>query len=339
MVRYDEAYKRLFSNAEAVAELFRGFVREPWVEELRLERLERFEGSFVSENLRSRETDMIWRVPFRNGWLYVYLLLEFQSEVDRFMALRMMVYVGLLYQELVKRGELVGKGKLPPVLPVVLYNGERAWSAPLDVGELLVDCPSGLRRYRPQLQYLLLDEQRYDEGELSGMRNLVAAIFRLERSRTPEQVLAVLEALSEWLSEPGRAELRRSLLAWLDEIVVSRLGEELRLPEVENLREARTMLGERVKEWERQAVERGLKKGLEEGLQKGLEEGLQKGLQKGLQEGLQKGEAQIVLRLIERKFGPVSEEVRRRIDEADPDTLLRWGERLVEAERLEDIFD
>jgi hypothetical protein len=48
------------------------------------------------------------------------------------MALRMLVYVGLLSQDLVKRGELV-EGKLPPILPLVLYNGlspgKRRWKS------------------------------------------------------------------------------------------------------------------------------------------------------------------------------------------------------------------
>jgi hypothetical protein len=45
------------------------------------------------------------------------------------MALRMMVYVGLLYQDLIKRGEALADGRLPPVLPIVLYNGSPSWTA------------------------------------------------------------------------------------------------------------------------------------------------------------------------------------------------------------------
>jgi len=339
MIRYDEAYKKLFSNPQVVADLLTGFVREPWVAELELSGLERFEASFVSDELRARESDMIWRVPFRGGWLYVYLLMEFQSTVDRFMALRMMVYVGLLYQELVRRRELTADGKLPPVLPLVLYNGEREWTAPLDVAELVVAGPGGLARYRPQMRSLLLDEQRYAESELAGMRNLVAAVFRLEQSREPEQVLRVLAALGEWLREPGQAELRRSLLAWINEVVVGRGGEDLRLPELDSLREARTMLGQRVKEWQEQFKKEGLQEGLQKGLQRGLQQGLQEGLERGLQQGLRRGEAQMLIRLLERKFGPLAEEVRQRVQEADAEQLLLWGERVLTAERLEEVFD
>ncbi|HAB08131.1 MAG TPA: transposase, partial [Alcanivorax sp.] len=45
-----------------------------------------------------RHGDAVWRIRWGEEWLYVYLLLEFQSSVDRFMALRIMVYTGLLHQ-------------------------------------------------------------------------------------------------------------------------------------------------------------------------------------------------------------------------------------------------
>jgi hypothetical protein len=140
-----------------VTDLLRGFVREDWVEELDFSTLDRFNDGYVSDDLREREDDIVWRARFRGTWLYVYLLLEFQSGVDRFMAVRMMAYLGLLYQDIV-RAERPGVGeRLPPVLPVVLYNGKPRWNAPEDIAELIADAPGGLDRYRPRLRYLLLD--------------------------------------------------------------------------------------------------------------------------------------------------------------------------------------
>ena len=57
----------------------------------------------MSEELRPRADDVVWRVRWREHWVYVYLLLEFQSEVDPWMAVRLLVYVGLLYQDLIGR--------------------------------------------------------------------------------------------------------------------------------------------------------------------------------------------------------------------------------------------
>lgn len=126
MAQHDPSYKLLFSHSEMVADLIRGFVREDWVKELDCDTLERVSESGVSHDLRERE-DIIWRLRWGERWLYVYLLLEFQSSVDRFMAVRWLTYIGLLYQDLVAAGEIPAGRRLPPVLPIVICNGEADW--------------------------------------------------------------------------------------------------------------------------------------------------------------------------------------------------------------------
>lgn len=150
---HDSGYRLLFSHPEMVEDLLRGFVAEPWVAHLDFSTLEKIPGSFVADRLRDRESDLIWRVRLQGEWLYVYLLLEFQSSVDRFMALRLMAYVSLLYQNLVRNGTVSTPGLLPPPVPIGLYNGERPWTAPLEVADLIVAAPAGLDAHRPQLHY------------------------------------------------------------------------------------------------------------------------------------------------------------------------------------------
>ena len=53
------------------------------------------------------------------------VMLEFQSRDDPGMALRVLEYTAMLYRELLR--EDWGGAPLPPVLPVVLYNGHRPW--------------------------------------------------------------------------------------------------------------------------------------------------------------------------------------------------------------------
>ncbi len=98
MTHHDNSYKLLFSHPRMVRDLLTGFVKEAWVEQLDFTSLEKVSGSYVTDELRDRENDIIWRIRWGKNWLYVYLLLEFQSSVDRFMAVRIMSYVGLLYQ-------------------------------------------------------------------------------------------------------------------------------------------------------------------------------------------------------------------------------------------------
>ena len=68
-----------------------------------------------------------------------------------------------------------------------------------------------------------------------------------------------------------------------------------------------------------------------------LEEGWQKGRNEGRQEGRQEGEAALLLRLMERRFGPLAEALRERILSADAEALLLWSERILTASAPEDV--
>jgi predicted transposase/invertase (TIGR01784 family) len=67
-------------------------------------------------------------------------------------------------------------------------------------------------------------------------------------------------------------------------------------------------------------------------------EGREEGQQEGLVKGVVKGEAALLLRLMERKFKPLPESARKRVAEADAETLLVWGERLLDANTLDEIW-
>jgi len=60
--------------------------------------------------------------------------------------------------------------------------------------------------------------------------------------------------------------------------------------------------------------------------------------EEGRQEGRQEGEARVVLRLLRLKFGPLDPEIEERVRSADADRLLEWGELILTAESLHDIF-
>lgn len=67
MPAHDSAYKHLFSHPKAVADLLRGFVREDWVRLLDFASLEKVSGSYVSDDLRDRKDDVIWRLRIRGS--------------------------------------------------------------------------------------------------------------------------------------------------------------------------------------------------------------------------------------------------------------------------------
>jgi len=84
------------------------------------------------------------------------------------------------------------------------------------------------------------------------LRNLVAALFRLENSRGVDEVRRVVEALIEWLQEPEQAGLRRAFVLWFKRVFMPARVPQAEVPELQDLQEVQTMLAERVVEWTRQ---------------------------------------------------------------------------------------
>ena len=64
----------------------------------------------------------------------------------------------------------------------------------------------------------------------------------------------------------------------------------------------------------------------------------EEGLHQGIQQGLQQGEARLLARQLQLKFGTLPPDVLQRLAEADEPTLLAWSERLLTANRLEDVL-
>ena len=74
------------------------------------------------------------------------------------------------------------------------------------------------------------------------------------------------------------------------------------------------------------------------GIEKGLQQGLHQGLQQGLHQGLQQGEQNLLLRMLTRRFGSLPDDMRERLQSAVPEQLEEWGERLLDAATLEDVW-
>lgn len=63
------------------------------------------------------------------------------------------------------------------------------------------------------------------------------------------------------------------------------------------------------------------------------------GIERGLQRGLQQGQAATLLRVLEKRFGPVGPAVQERLAQAETSTLDAWTNRALEASSLESVFD
>ena len=304
MARQDPAYKLLFSQPRMVEDTLRGYVAPHWCEALDFSTLTRMNAEYIGPELYNRIGDMLWRVEFREGSPlggppldngerpYLLVLFEFQSAVDPDMAWRMHEYVYLLQRHQRGNGTLKAEGREPPVLAVVVYNGDRAWTAGDARSGPVVEGPSGSgwtgNRTRT---YVVLDERALAEGgggSAGSGRRLPGARLRLDRLPPDNRMTTLIgletgeaealpgllwEAFERYAGEEEKG-LREGYHARVRDSGALRGGEGLPpLAEMERVLEAKRggrqmpgLMEARVMEWEARVLERGREQGREQAL-------------------------------------------------------------------------
>ncbi|MBK9442490.1 MAG: Rpn family recombination-promoting nuclease/putative transposase [Comamonadaceae bacterium] len=320
---HDTGYKLLFSHPEMVRDLLIGYLPGDWLQEADFSTLKRVNGSYVSEKEQHRHDDMVWRLKVGQQWVWVYLLLEFQSESDPWMALRMMVYLGLLSQHLVREGELQN-GLLPPIVPIVLYNGTPHWKASQDVADCFGPGLPGLELYRPHLRYHLVDEARLKLHPLPEVRNLAEALFGVEQSRTVKATFDIMRALDAVLHEADMDALRRTIGVWFKLLLRRKVPQAniCELDAIDDILKENTMLEQTIERW------------FDEATMKGVRQGMQQGLEQGLHQGF----AKLVALQLQLRFGPVPSWVQERLSTASEEQLTAWAGAILTATSLADLF-
>lgn len=178
----DRGYKKLFSHPRMVEDLIKSFVKEDFVRYFDFSKLKLLNSSFVTEEFKKRESDIIWEVSIKGKPAYIYILIEFQSTVDKFMSIRILSYILLFYGMLLNDRKIRELPGLPSVFPILLYNGDDKWTAPLSIEEL-IDMPfAEMAPYMPRFRYYKIVENEFSAENLEELRNLVGGLFLIERS-------------------------------------------------------------------------------------------------------------------------------------------------------------
>jgi predicted transposase/invertase (TIGR01784 family) len=185
---HDLLVRYTFGNPERAAAELRVALPPFVVEQVDWQSLKAERNSVVDPELRETETDLLFSARLKGGRkVLFYVLLEHQSKVYRWMALRLLKYVVRQLEHW--RQEHSDSELLPIIIPLVLYHGpEGAWTAPRRVEELF-DVPAEERA----LWLLLLPQFGYGLDDLTQEREEA-----LRMRAAPALVRLVLSCSTTW---------------------------------------------------------------------------------------------------------------------------------------------
>ncbi len=215
--RHDQSYKLLFSLPLAVEHLVCRYIDDGLAGELDFDRVEYLATERAAAGLTRSLADLVCRIHFRGSSRYLLFAVEFQSAVDRYMALRALTYVAGAYRGLVasrgRKGTLGPRSRLAPALTVTVYNGRRPWTAPNDVFDLIEPVRGWLASRQPKLRHQVLDLRELARQPPTEA-NVVSWVASLELDPSPGNVTRVVREVLETFPGSEHARLREAFREW-----------------------------------------------------------------------------------------------------------------------------
>lgn len=279
--RHDKGYKDLLSSKRAFLELLRAFVKKDWVSQIDESSLIRTDNSYILQDFESKTADIVYRAKLGHDEIVFYVLIALQSTVDFLMPFRLGSFMYEIWRDIFrntpKNIRRRKSFKFPPIVPIVLYNGTDRWGASQSFAGMVnrYEC---FREYIPDFEYILIDVNRYDEGELLRMGNLIGTVFYLDQKKDLEELIAALSKVVSTLRTLHPNDLE-SFKSWAKGVICRGLPLEKQV-------EISSIMDE-VKEVEDMisnvtiAIRRGYNEARREGEERGEKRGEKRGEERG----------------------------------------------------------
>jgi predicted transposase YdaD len=319
---HDKLFKSALADPKDVAMQLRAVLPPALAGQLDFSTLKPLPGTFVDESMRGSQADLLFAVRRADEELWLYVLMEHKSEVDRWTLLQLLRYMLRIWER--NLAEKTPPSTLSPIIPVIVHHSETGWTAPTHFQGLFnatAMADAELRRLTPEFQVELDDLSHRSDQDIRARAMGPVATLDLLFLRDGRREGRILEELVAW------ADLFRAVLVLPDgQRAIVRLFSYLsRVAPNLNLKE----LTERVRRTipETESVVMTL-----------AEQLLEQGEKRGIEKGIEKGYRAVVRRQIELKFGELDSITLARLEAADERTLERYIERVLTASSVGEML-
>lgn len=227
------------------------------------------------------------------------MLLEQKGYPDEQVAFQLLKYIVRIWEKFQREK----RGKFLPILPLVLYYGQKKWKFSRNFADLVAENEI-FAEFTPHFNYHLRDLSAFDQNEIKGAAFVRLAIHGLRYIFSKDllfklnEIVTIIKNAQEQSTIEFLGIFFRYISAASDKITEEDLRQIIRkaFPKWEN-----KIMPTLARKW--------------------FEEGSQEGLKQGLQQGFWEGPIRPVIQLLEKKFGKVNQKTVERIQKLSNNKL------------------
>jgi predicted transposase/invertase (TIGR01784 family) len=169
---HDKYFKTMLSNKAVAKDFLEWHLPDFIKSKIDLDSVEAQKDSFVDDNFKKLETDILFSADFDGKPGYIYTLVEAQRKPERLMPLRIIKYLIAIIEHHIKEN---GGEDLPLVYPMILYQGEKPWNHPTNFFELFSADNTELAKQIFTGDFQLVDIHRIPDEEFK--KHFWAGVF------------------------------------------------------------------------------------------------------------------------------------------------------------------
>ena len=308
---HDKGYKRIFSIKKHFLHFIKKYIALEWMMDLKEEDLELIDKEFITDQFDTYESDLVYKVYTKESVVYLFFLLELQSYNDFTMPFRLLVYMTAIWLDHFKncdKNKRSQKGyRLPAIMPIVLHNSERNWTASCKFSQMISDAQL-FGKYVVDFEYALVSVNTLTESKISDSNTLIDNIFLADKKRTRQDWTDGIAELMHRIRAMDTNDLNE-WITWFSN-VIRKLNEDER--------------GELITQ-------------IKEGDEKEMCSSFERLLNKEKADGRAEGKAEAVIELLE-DLGEISDSLKTCImEQTDLELLKKWHKAAAKAKSIEEF--
>lgn len=270
----DKFFKEVMLRKESVREYISHF-HSKVAKLVDLRTLKLSKESFLSPDLATFTSDIVWKAKLKNSKKEIYLsfLWEHKMQEHAYYAIQAGLYIFLFLHRKVN----IDKKPIEPILPLLFYHGQQANWKPPSVHELFADI-SGFKyieKHIPNFEPLFLNLAGKSNQEIAAIQGdfLRSALYAFSMRHDADLLLDNISVIFDLEADEFE---RHPLFVYVFSVIKKPKKEIIKKLKTLDFKNKNTVMST-LQLIKQEGIEEGILKGMEKGMEKGIEKGMKKG--------------------------------------------------------------